>query len=393
MIRIDIARYKGLIITGSVILGICGFLYLPQLFIKSDKNEYTNALDKTIINNYNDYMELSGELDFDEDGLMNKDELSYGTNPYHPDSDNDGLSDFYEYTSGKKMTKFSKDLCNEMEHTLKSKKQTYENPFESNGIILWAEDIESRTYGSVVLSQAQSSIAYVFDRFTGYVQFPNDKVPYDISTGIHRELEYDNDTKLYKVKSGMKVVTYDKECKAMYKMSFFGKTTFMKDSLMSKTINLILPENGLLTSVKLTSNDTDLNLSNGTTLKTIPLPDRDYDYTKYSRFNYNHIKLSDLADVYNNINKGYSVSVSLIDNTGETLGIIYGYDGYGNLLVIDKDRREKLGTIYISEHYTKLYTNENTFEDYYWYSFKGLGYDSDDNARISFYASSVDTSK
>lgn len=393
MRRFNISEHKHLVIIGGLVLGICGFLYIPQLFMKNDENKYTSALNKDIINNYEDYMDINGSLDFDEDGLCNKDEIAYGTNPYHPDSDNDGLSDFYEYSSGKKMTKYSNDLCNDMEKKLKSEKKTYENPFKSNDVILWAEDIKSRTYGTVILSQAQSNTAYVFDNFNGYAQFPNDKVPYDISTGIHRKLEYDKDTQLYKVKSGMKVVTYDKECKVLYKTSFFGKSSFMKDSLLSKAINFILPENGLITSVKLTTNDTNLDISNGTMLKTIPLPDKDYNYSNYSRFNYNNIKLSDLANVYNNINKGYSVGVSLIDDTGETLGIIYGYDGYGNLLVMDLGRKEKLGTIYISEHYTKLYTNKDVYEDYYWYSFKGLGYDSDKNARISFYASSVDTSK
>lgn len=78
-----------------------------------------------------------------------------------------------------------------------------------------------------------------------------------------------------------------------------------------------------------------------------------------------------------------------MDDNGETLGIVYGYDRYGNLYVADLNTKEYLGKIKIKEHHTKLYTEKNKYEDYYWYSFTGLGYDSYDNARICFYASSL----
>lgn len=78
-----------------------------------------------------------------------------------------------------------------------------------------------------------------------------------------------------------------------------------------------------------------------------------------------------------------------MDDNGETLGIVYGYDRYGNLYVADLKTKKYLGKIKIKEHHTKLYTEKNKYEDYYWYSFTGLGYNSYDNARICFYASSL----
>lgn len=383
-------RNKKLIISVIVSAVLIGAIYVPQFFISDNDNdnEYTDKLNKDVVYNYEDYIKLNGEADFDNDGLNNRTELKYGSNPYSPDTDNDGLSDYYEYTNNSDMLDYDNTLCKNMEQELKKENKTYKNPYTSNGIILWAEDIESRTFGTVILSQAGDKTAYVFDRFNGYVQFP-DGIPYDISSGIHKQLEYDKETELYIVESGMKVVIYEKELECMYKTSLFGNVSYKKDTFINSIIDKLLPRKGLITSEKITSNDTRLDINDGVILENIPIADKGYDYTQFTRFNYNNNKLSDLADVYNNIKKGYSVCVSLIDDNGETLGVVYGYDKYGNLLVADIETGQELGKIYISEHYTKLYTDKNSYTDYYWYSFTGLGYNSEKNARISFYSSSV----
>lgn len=384
---------KKIIITASIFILLIGIIYIPQFFIDDIDNEYTSKVDKNVINNYEDYIEISGEEDFDKDGLNNKTEQKYSSNPYNPDTDNDGLSDYYEYINATDIVNFDKTLVNDIEKDLKDDNKTYKNPYSSSGLILWANNIESRTYGTVILSQAGDQAAYVFDRFNGYVQFPEGMIPYDISKGYHKLLEYDDDNSLYIVEEGMKVILYEKELEYMYKTSFLGSASYKKDNVINSIINAILPEKGFLSSCKITEIDAQLNLDNGVSLINIPIADEDYDYTQFSRFKYNHNTLSDLSDVYSNINKGYSVCVSLIDDNGETLGVVYGYDKYGNLLVADKDTRESLGKIYIKEHYTKLYNDKNKYTDYYWYSFIGLGYNSSDNARISFYSSSTSSSK
>lgn len=379
---------KKIIICATVAV-LIGSLYIPQFFIPDIPNEYTNELNKDVINNYKDYIKGSTD-DYDNDGLDNKTELKYGSNPYNPDTDNDGLSDLYEYSNNSDMLKKNDTLCDIMEKELENENKTYKNPFSSNGIILWAKDIESRTYGNIILSRAGSDIAYIFDRFTGYAQFPNG-IPYDISNGYHTRLEYDEDTKSYLVEDGMKIVVYEKEQESLYKVGLFGNYTYRKDTSLNELIDKLLPRKGFLTSVKISVNDTRTDVVSGTVLSSIPVADSGYDYTQFSRFNYNNNRLSDLTNVYNNIDKGCSVCVSLIDNTGETLGVIYGYDKYGNLLVANLRTGDELGIIYIKEHYTKLYTDKNIYTDYYWYSFTGLGYDSNNNARISFYSSSVNS--
>lgn len=385
--------HRKYIISIAIPCVIAAFVYVPQFFISNEDNSYTQALNPNIIKGYNEFISNNETLDFDKDGLNNKKELEIGSDLYNPDTDNDGLSDYYEYNYDTNILKNDEWLCKQMTNTLKKENRTYKNPYSSNGIILWADSIESRTYGTVILSRAGNDISYVFDKFSGYAQFPDESIPYDISSGVHVKLERNADTGLYRIEDGMKVILSDIEYDYIYKFEIFGKPMYKNSSLLSKVLDILLPEKGFITCRKTATIDTEYKKNNDVILYPIPTADKDYNYNDYSRFNCNQNRLEDLANVYRNIDNGYSVCVSLIDEEGETLGVIYGYDQYGNLYIADISTGQELGTLKIHEHYTKLYTSEDFFEDYYWYSFAGLGYDSQNKARISFYSSSINTEK
>lgn len=367
------------ILLGAVILTQL-FLYVPQFFINDKNNTYTNVLNKEIISDYNNLLESNKSEDFDNDGLSNEDEFKNNTNIFNPDCDNDGLSDGYD----EKPNSYNNILCENMESFLKEKNQTYENPFMNNSHLLWSKNIESRTYGNMISTLR----GYYFDNFTGYVQFnKSEGIPYKIVNNIHIPLDYDKTNDVYYVENGDMIELLNDNTEYMYRLDLFGNAQYIKDNFFSKLINLILPQKGFISSIKMLLSDADPDIKVGNYIQNIK--DIDYDLTNLSRLKKNDNLLSNLKDVRNNIDKGYALAVSLIDDTGETLGIVYGYDYYGNLLVANYTTKEDLGVIYISERYKKIYTSKDDYYDYYYYEFTGLGYDSINNARISFFASTI----
>lgn len=367
------------ILLGAVILTQL-FLYVPQFFINDKNNTYTNVLNKEIISDYNNLLESNKSEDFDNDGLSNEDEFKNNTNIFNPDCDNDGLSDGYD----EKPNSYNNILCENMESFLKEKNQTYENPFMNNSHLLWSKNIESRTYGNMISTLR----GYYFDCFTGYVQFnKSEGIPYKIVNNIHIPLDYDKTNDVYYVENGDMIELLNDNPEYMYRLDLFGNTQYIKDNFFSKLINLILPQKGFISSIKMLLSDADPDIKAGNYIQNIK--DIDYDLINLSRLKKNDNLLSNLKDVRNNIDKGYALAVSLIDDTGETLGIVYGYDYYGNLLVANYTTKEDLGVIYISERYKKIYTSKDDYYDYYYYEFTGLGYDSINNARISFFASTI----
>lgn len=377
-------RKKIIIISSVISISIISFIYIPQFFIKNN-NQYTNQLNTSILDDYNTYMNNHLEDDFDNDGLTNEEELELGSNIYLIDTDFDGLSDKYEKNNGTSIIRKDNVLEKQLKKTLDIKNYSYKNPFESNGFVLWANNLTSRTYGNIIPTLNGTEKAYIVDNFDGLIKIPDNKYPYHIENGYYEELIYDKKNDLYKVYDGYKIVLENQPYKTIYETHFFtNKANYSNDNIINRILNVILPQKGFITSKKITEKDTLLDLNTGKVLTSIPSVN--YDINDLSRFKYNNILLSDLNNIYNNINSGFSIAVSLIDDVGETIGLVYGYDKYGNLLIANTTTKEYLGTITVSEHYLKEYIDENNSIDYFYFSFKGMGYDSKKNARISFFA-------
>ena len=97
--------------------------------------------------------------------------------------------------------------------------------------------------------------------------------------------------------------------------------------------------------------------------------------------------LKDLTTVRWNIENGHCVAVSMYSgNGGEAVGIIYGYDAYGNLLVADLNL-DPLGKIEIRENAKRMMNKDGTIGQVSWFEWKGFGFNSlTQDDRINFFA-------
>lgn len=99
---------------------------------------------------YNAALKNASEEDWDKDGVINSIEQQKGLSVWNADSDGDGFSDYYELSNNLKANEKDQSLTDMMKTILKSKDEKYDMAYKVNGVVLWADDIKSRTYGRVI---------------------------------------------------------------------------------------------------------------------------------------------------------------------------------------------------------------------------------------------------
>ena len=92
-------------------------------------------------------------------------EQQKGLSVWNADSDGDGFSDYYELSNNLKANEKDQSLTDMMKTILKSKDEKYDMAYKVNGVVLWADDIKSRTYGRVIRTPDGG---YQFTNFKGY---------------------------------------------------------------------------------------------------------------------------------------------------------------------------------------------------------------------------------
>ena len=387
--RAEMSRKKK---TLSIIL-LCFMLliiliYVPAIIESRKKGEtmqgYTVSVNSNAIKLSNDEIAKNPNADFDGDGIDNTKEQTEGTNIYSEDSDFDGASDYYELYVSKTNPNYydSNTVINIQKDYDQAQGKDVSSPYKMGNVILWADDYESKATGGVV----ETITGYHFYNFTGYAQFPADKgnYVYGIKNNIHIPLKHLEEENAWKIKGYENIEIYNEKLKNIVEFTFFHKTVYADANIITNALAAILPNYGWVTATKKTSVDVEPD-SDGWTTTSIEIPA--YNFEESLRFAKNTNTLQDLQYVRSMIQNGRCVAVSLFDSyDGEYIGVIYGYDKIGNLLIADPQTKTHVGKLYVTEIGRKVLSNEGKFIYSTMFAWNGLGFSSKSGDRISFFA-------
>lgn len=375
-------KNKGLIIGITVLACVLGFLYIPGFFMSDEENPLivqteittSTALKNTTLRDYpND--------DFDGDGISNSDEVNvYGTNPWMIDTDRDGASDAYEIRLANTDPSTADELLSQMQKNIDA--ETGDNmstPYRCNNVLLWADNYQSKAYGGVI----QTTTGYHFDKFTGHAQFMEGGYAYKYENGVHTLLNYRENENAWEITGSYDVELYTDKLVEYVEINLFGLKYHPQKNFLTTVLDFILPQKGFITARCLTNLDIDTR-AGGVYANIQAIT---YDPADGFRFTKNDTALTNLAYIRSCIEADQCVLVSLYSTSiGEYIGLVYGYDFYGNLLIADKDTLSPIGKLYITEKAVRIVDGSGQLTSIGCFDFKGLGFDSIDGARISFFA-------
>lgn len=391
-------RKKRISITVIVVGLVVAFLYLPGFFLKDTvTNEQTTThfvnLDRDATRTINTLLRSDGDSDYDGDGVSNSDEADFGTSPYLSDTDNDQVTDYAEkYVTKTDPTKGTSVLIDYQTKQDTEKNKTVSSPYSINNVIMYPSDYGSRSYGGVVqLDRDKKGLvgAYRFVNFKGYVQFPEDGYAYKYENGTHTLLTKDEKNNVWKIDGDCVVEIYSSKLKEMKKLTLFNHNFYLDSNEVLNIISKILPSKGFVTMTDIVEVDTYADTSKNT-VATIEKPV--YDSSDTTRFKSNTNSLNDLLFVRSTVENGGCVAVSLFsEDDGEYIGIVYGYDAEGNLMIADPDTLEDIGKLYIKEKTVKMLDEMGDIVLVSSFDWSGLGLSSSKGFKISFFATTKNT--
>lgn len=74
----------------------------------------------------------------------------------------------------------------------------------------------------------------------------------------------------------------------------------------------------------------------------------EYDNDPDERYSIANAPLSQIESIYDSVDNGKPVQISILTNRGEQILLIHGYDKYGNLIAADCNRFSEMGKVYIT---------------------------------------------
>lgn len=384
-------RDKRIAILILTLTGIIVFLYFPGMFIKStEQSKNSDApvqTDTSAIRKTNSALRNNPSEDYDGDGLTNSEETTLGTDPWHIDTDGDGASDYYEakISNTDPLTPDS-TLLDVQTKNDKAKGKKVGSPYKIGNVILWADDYDSKAYGTVV----ETTTGYHFCNFNGYAQFPSGKYVYRVKNGVRSLLSYRKDENAWKVSAGDLVEVYDEPLEEIVEFTFFTKPVYAEANTATELLAKMLPDKGFITAEKKMKIDVEPDTNKATVTDIVkPVFDSNDDY----RYTVNNNTLNDLQFVRKSIEDDKScIAVSLYNQEkGEYLAVIYGYTHSGDLLLADMNTLKPIGTLKITESARKMLDENGDIVSVSYFEFNGFGFSSNNGDRISFFASSSKT--
>lgn len=318
-------------------------LYLPAIiFPDNEDTKYTSLDVYENVLNIKDYP----DLDFDKDGILNS-------------KDDEPL--IFDEASTRKLIEVTKKNDNETEETIKSPYQT------DCGVVLWADSYKSKAKGDAV---SLNGGYYVYD-FKGWAHFPaSDKkiaYAYDFEEKAYKVLEYNESQRAYKIDGDCFVQLLDEDVENVYTLSVLNKTKVINKGVV---LSYILPSSGKAL-IKCGTNTEMI----GSLARENEINDTFYEFKEeYLQTNTNEI--FELIKVYNTLEGNQNVFVMLSNDKKISVGVIYGTDDAGNLLVANPTTKKYAGKIFVTPT-TKRIVNGDNVEKQYLFEFSGFGYDSE----------------
>ena len=389
--------WKTVLVTIGIIFILIGLailsIHVPAILYKPVEEKkaavpYAIRPDETGIRNLNEYIKDHPDDDFDNDGLKNKDEQNHKTDARNPDSDLDGISDYAEiHVYNTRPNEKDNQLELIVGKILEQNKTSYKTPYKLHDVIMWADDLASRSAGTVI----PTIRGYRFSKFDGWAQFPGKVYAYLIEDGFHVPLEYRQAENAWRIESkegDIQVVLYSAPLETTHLLEFFGRKYYVEDSLISDIFDIVLPEEHSFINYKqIVKQDTyDIEINATVTEPVMP----EVDKKDLTRFGKNTTELTDLTKVYTSIMSGKPVAVSLQSpNYGEVVCMVYGYTDYGDLLIADEfgnktDKNQSQMMITITERSAITVDQNGNLWQREYFDFEGLGFNSDKGDKICF---------
>lgn len=362
-----------------------GIIYLPEMLYKPQETENERLLTADIqaVKLTNEYTRDCPDEDFDGDGLVNFLEQQHGTSSRRSDTDKDGVSDYAEiYLTETNPTVYDKGLLEKQTKKLLDEQgKKYSDPYKLEGVVLWADNLTSRAFGSVVKTKS----GYCISNFSGWVEFPEDGYAYSVKGENYTLLDYKENSNAWRVEGDTVICLSVNKLSVSHNLCFVKWNVELPDNFWGKTLSFLLPDNaGLLICKPVTEVPEE-----GTVVKTEKITMPDYDREDMTRFGVNHNSLTELGEVYGLLDEGSCVLASLNSaDFGETLILIYGYtDSY--LLVADPKTLVQTGELQTIPSAQVVFGKDGNMSQEQFYEFIGLGYDSRVNDRIHFISATV----
>lgn len=382
---------KGPIIAISAVSLVLGFLYLPACFktpVPATSFASKLTVNTEMIREGSVFYKTYPDNDFDGDGITNSVENRYNTNGYSVDTDDDGLCDYAEiHLLNTSPTQWSNNLQQYVAEIDEKNGDSTGTPYKLNNVILWADDLYSKSYGGVV----RTIDGYEFTNFTGWVQFAEDGYAYQYVDGIHKELKYREAENAYYIDGDMRVVLFPEQMTKLYKGEFFGKVAYLSDDFWGQFLNAILPDYGNYAFLKCYPiMDCDrVGVERNDAVLDIVLPKYELEPTRFSK---NDTSLEDISRVFTSINAGKTVALSVFrDGYGETIMIVYGYTSDGDLLVADAETLEPIGKLLVYERAGRRLDENGVVNMVEWFDFYCAGYKTSNWSRLVFLFNEADT--
>lgn len=368
-----------------ILLLLTVVLYLPEMLYKPQEaeNERLLTADIQAVKLTNEYTRDCPDEDFDGDGLVNFLEQQHGTSSRRSDTDKDGVSDYAEiYLTETNPTVYDKGLLEKQtKKQLEEQGKKYSDPYKLEGVVLWADDITSRAFGSVVKTKS----GYRISSFNGWVEFPEDGYAYSVKGDTYTLLEYKENSNAWRVEGDTVICLSVNKLSVSHELRLAKWNAELPDNFWGKALSFLLPDNAGLLICKPVAEI----LEEGMTVKVEKITMPDYDKEDMSRFGVNHNTLTDLGEVYGQLDDGSCVLASLNSaDFGETLILIYGYTD-STLLVANPETLVPIGEIQTIPSAQIVFGKDKSFSQEQFFDFVGLGYDSRVNDRIHFISATI----
>lgn len=373
----------------AVALVIFVVIYLPPLIISEPDTSVRLSVDMTPYADPNamewaqKYLRNNPDADFDGDGLTNEQEIDCGTGVYLIDNDGDGTTDYAElYYTETNPKYYDNAIQNFVQQSDARTGSTVNTPYKVHDVVLWADDYEAKSRGSVV---PLADGSYNFYLFKGWVQFPGSvEYAYKVAYGRQTPLAKNEAGYFYiDSKELTNVRVYAKEPERCYVVSLLNTDYKMSDNIGSRILCALLPSKGfgLITVKPALCNDLDGTWDEVAIVNDIvTLRLAEYADTRFGR---NDLSLNDLSNIFTEIDNGRNVIIQLMSHdVGEVYLEVYGYTNRNNLLVCEPRTGDTKGVINVDVMSERVLDSSGTITLYEHYSFGGCGYASTARHRL-----------
>ena len=290
-----------------ILLFLAGVLYLPEILYKPEEaeNERLLTADIQAVKMTNEYTRDCPDEDFDGDGLVNFLEQQHGTSSRRSDTDKDGVSDYAEiYLTETNPTIYDKGLLEKQTKKLLDEQgKKYSDPYKLEGVVLWADDLTSRAFGSVV----KTGNGYCISNFSGWVEFPEDGYAYSVKGATYTLLEYKENSNAWRIEGDTVICLSVNKLSVSHKLRLVKWDVELPDNFWGKTLSFLLPDNAGLLICKPVAEIPEIE----TVVKAEKIEMPEYDKEDLSRFGINHNLLTELGEVYGLLDDGSCVLASL----------------------------------------------------------------------------------